>query len=164
MAGEEDISCSTSCHPRVTRTVTSCILCLQGNPNLGVEIPVLQQSGAILDFVNVMSYDAGPIQKSGPYPGFDSRTAIEAYAKYVPKNKIALGIELGDQWGNFKTSLAEAKMYATYVQQNGFFGCMFWSYNRDVQSISGAPDLSFHSSVAAIVQSGAQGMFVHFVA
>lgn len=32
----------------------------EGNPNLGIDIPVLTSVGDLLDIVNVMAYDAGP--------------------------------------------------------------------------------------------------------
>jgi hypothetical protein len=92
--------------------------------NTGMCIAGLKTNGHQLDFINIMSYDAGPT--------YDPKRAFKTY-RDIFMGPILLGYEVGQQaWGGEILSIEEVIDYAKYVNgwdeaSNGVF-C--WAYQK----------------------------------
>jgi len=87
------------------------------------------QSGQYFDTANIMAYDAGT--DAGPLQ-LNFTTIMENFASYgnVPKSKISIGFEPGEQAGGGKWEGMDAdKAWATYAEQNGYLGAFVWAVN-----------------------------------
>jgi hypothetical protein len=95
----------------------------QGQYN-GVNYPPLKECVHMLDYVNIMSYDAGT--------SFD---AIEAFKSYrsIYSGPINLGIETGTQaWGGDIITDSEVKQWWEFLRKESSKNGLFvWSYQKD---------------------------------
>lgn len=87
----------------------------------GEMIPVLQQASGDLDWVNDMAYDAAQ--------NYNYQLSLNNYAKYVPKEKMVLGLTIGVQWGipSFTESMEEILSRAAWQKAQGFGGVFVWA-------------------------------------
>jgi chitinase len=95
-----------------------------GSAYTGIALAVLKNSAAssALDFINVMSYDAGPT--------YDPKQALAAYQHYF-KGKIAMGIEVPPEaWGGHVETTADIDALAGAVKQANGGGLMLWSIQK----------------------------------
>jgi hypothetical protein len=90
----------------------------------GLCIPGLQSKGNLLDFINIMSYDASPV--------FEPLVAFKAY-RTLFNGPINLGAEVSPEaWGGHVITLDEVSTYGVNAISdssinNGFF---VWSYQK----------------------------------
>lgn len=89
----------------------------------GMNRHTLQECGQLIDFVNVMAYDAGK--------EFDEQEAYKAYRKLY-KGPINLGFEIGVQgWGDGLLFAVEARENLNFIKnQNSQDGCFVWAYHK----------------------------------
>jgi chitinase len=95
-----------------------------GSAYTGIALAVLKNgaASAALDFINVMSYDAGPT--------YDPKVALAAYQHYF-KGKIAMGIEVPPEaWGGHVETTGEIDALAGAVMQARSGGLMLWSIQK----------------------------------
>lgn len=91
---------------------------------------VIQAAYPYFDYVSIMAYDN--------YVGYSYQQDISALeAMGVPPNKIVLGLMPGRDDTGKMTSVSDISAAASYVQQNGLKGIMFWDLNRDHENITG---------------------------
>lgn len=91
---------------------------------------VIQAAYPYFDYVSIMAYDN--------YVGYSYQQDINALQTLgVPPSKIVLGLMPGRDDTGKLTSLSDVSSAATYVQQNGLKGIMFWDLNRDHQNLTG---------------------------
>ena len=99
--------------------------CQPISQNTGMCIEGIQKSGNLLDWINIMSYDAGI--------NFDTLTAFKSYRKYF-KGPLMLGAEVPPEaWGGHIITLEEIGKYVNCIlddetQNNGLF---VWSYHKN---------------------------------
>lgn len=97
----------------------------QGNYN-ALNRTGLLDAGHLLDWINIMAYDAGP--------EFDPTEAFDAYAD-IYKGKIYLGLEVGQQaWGGALLTSEQVLKWSRYAFEHGG-GIFGWSWQK-----SGSPD------------------------
>lgn len=65
---------------------------VSGSVHCGEDVPVIQQSGNNLAWVNVMAYDAGEDYATSKY-----QIAMANFAKYISKSKLTLGLDIQAQ-------------------------------------------------------------------
>lgn len=119
--------------------------------NAGIDIKILKEAGHLLDYVNVMSYDA-----FDPSKHYNPIEAIEAYKSLMGSaDKVVLGLELGNQgWPeNTKTTTKDVQPWVEYAAKNGFGGVMFWTlvYDFGSQKRTNEADGAFLSLVSKIM-------------
>ncbi len=96
---------------------TGC-LAANGDTFRGMCIPGLQIQGAALDWINVMSYDAGK--------DFDVLNSYNSYKKYFTKI-VNIGFEVGKHgWGDGKLDLDQVVKACDYIASGD--GCFVWAY------------------------------------
>jgi len=96
------------------------------NPNCGMNILGLQQAGKCLDWINVMSYDAGPPS------AYDCVAAYTAYKMYYP-GAVYLGLEIGDQaWGGYRINNADVGKATKKAE-----GVVIWSLQKKADNAQG---------------------------
>ena len=90
----------------------------------GMCVQGLKSSGAKLDWINIMSYDASPV--------YNPLEAFDAYRSYF-KGPIMLGAEVPPEaWGGHILTLDEVKSYSNYtMKMDGFNGLFVWSYQKN---------------------------------
>jgi chitinase len=87
----------------------------------GMNIPGLQSNGNQVDWINLMSYDAGPT--------FSSTEAFDAYRTYY-SGPILVGFEIPPEaWGGHVTSLDEVTTISNYIKGKNS-GIFTWSYQK----------------------------------
>ncbi|KAI3429384.1 hypothetical protein D9Q98_005479 [Chlorella vulgaris] len=92
--------------------------------NTGMLINVLKNAGSQLDYVFVMSYDAGDANTTG----YNPVEAIQAYCSYHPCNRVLGGIQIPPEaWGGAETTVAEAEAFGLKMKQMGAGGVMMWA-------------------------------------
>jgi len=103
-----------------------------------------------VDWVNLMMYDAGPgtAFNGAQYFGMDEyNSVLEAGAKVLPKSKIVMGFEPGNQavegiWEGFDIDF----QVIDSMKSQGHGGVMFWALNEAESSQNaGTPASSQHS-------------------
>lgn len=100
----------------------------------GIDVDTLKKAGKLLDWVNVMSYDAFDLNIK---PRYNPIEAIKAYQALMGNeaNKVVLGIELGQHGSpreaNIRTSTKEVQPWIEYAAKNQFGGVMFWTLSFD---------------------------------
>lgn len=90
----------------------------------GMSIDAMTKQGANVDWINVMTYDAGP--------SFDPIGALECYAIYY-KGPLSMGMEVGTQaWGGalLKKDQADYWMKRT-VEKSKEYGVFVWAWQKD---------------------------------
>lgn len=92
-----------------------------GSIHCGEDISLLQSVGASFDWINLMAYDAGQEYANSLY-----QVALANYARYLPKSKILLGLDIQVQWPGFSESAEQLATKAAWQKQNGYAGAMFW--------------------------------------
>lgn len=92
-----------------------------GSIHCGEDIPFLQAAASLLDWVNVMAYDAGQEYANSTY-----KVALANYSQYLPKSKIILGLDLQQQWPGFLETPTQLAVKAAWQKQNGYAGGMLW--------------------------------------
>lgn len=102
----------------------------------GMCIHAMRNAGHLVDFINIMAYDAGPPSD------YDPRKAIDAYASLYG-GALYLGFLVGAPgWGGYILSMNDVVQNATFLKQKGSkHGAFLWSDNKqgtpsDVQVIS----------------------------
>ncbi|KDD71886.1 hypothetical protein H632_c4225p0, partial [Helicosporidium sp. ATCC 50920] len=97
--------------------------------NTGMAIQPLTRVGSDLDFISIMSYDAGPT--------YQSTVALDAYSSYF-SGSILVGMEVAPEaWGGHVISLSEVDTLCDYIKSKGTAGAMLWSAYK--QASSGTP-------------------------
>lgn len=96
---------------------------LPQSTNTGMNIAGLKENGHLLNFINIMSYDASPI--------YNPIEAFNAYRKYY-SGPLLLGAEVPPEaWGGHVITLQEVESYAKCVmndsKNNGIF---VWSLQK----------------------------------
>tara|TARA_R110000868_G_scaffold318028_1_gene578787 strand:+ start:2676 stop:3689 length:1014 start_codon:yes stop_codon:yes gene_type:complete len=117
---------STAADPSSCQTIDGPQCSYTGSTHSGEIIPVLQQAGADLDWVNNMAYDAGK--------NYKYQVSMENYASHLSPSKTVLGLSLDNQWaaeGDFLEDLADLEKKATWAKENGYAGSMVWSLGSD---------------------------------
>ncbi len=103
-----------------------------GSDYQGMNIASLQSQGLALDWINIMSYDAGPT--------YDMEKAYNAYQAIFQK-PIYLGLLVGQPgWGGYLTTEADVKKAIKLTGGRVFI----WAYQRD-----GTPSVSYIVSANA---------------
>jgi chitinase len=96
------------------------------SPNTGMCVPGLQQSGAMLDAIFGMFYDASN--------AFDPCVAFQAYRQLFHHGPIAMGVEVPPEaWGGHTVTIHKIESYAHHVLRedpNGLSGLMVWSHHK----------------------------------
>ncbi|STX28869.1 Glycosyl hydrolases family 18 [Legionella beliardensis] len=110
----------------------------------GEDIPLLQSTGHLFDWVNVMAYDAGQKYATSLY-----QIAMANYAKYLPKSKLLLGLDIQLQWPGFSETAEQLAAKALWQKQNGYGGAMFWGVN--VQN-NPTQELEFITAISAALR------------
>lgn len=97
---------------------------LNGDTFQGMSIDAMTKQGSHVDWINVMTYDAGP--------SFDPVGAMECYAIYY-KGPLLLGLEVGTQaWGGALLKKDQAEQWMKrVVQQNKEYGIFVWAWQKD---------------------------------
>lgn len=94
-----------------------------GSVHCGEAVPILQQAGKSLAWVNVMAYDAGEQYAKHRY-----KEAMANYAKYIGKHRAYLGLDLQPQWGVAKPETPDQlASKAKWAVHEGYGGIMFWA-------------------------------------
>jgi chitinase len=95
----------------------------------GMNIHAMINAGSMVDWINVMCYDAGT--------SFDSRGAISAYRIYY-KGPLVLGFEVGNQaWGGARLQIDEVKRNCEWIKnENLKNGVFLWSWQKGNDGIS----------------------------
>jgi hypothetical protein len=104
---------------------------LPTSPNNGMCIEGIQNNGHLLDWINIMSYDAGN--------SYEPLTAFKAYRKYF-SGPLMLGFEVPPEaWGGHSTTLEEVEKYVNCIldDEGNNNGVFIWSYKK-----SGKPSCS----------------------
>jgi hypothetical protein len=103
-----------------------------GDPYKGMDIDALVNCGGQIDWVNIMSYDAGS--------QFDPLGAFTCYRIYY-KGPLLLGFEPGKQsWGDKVIQMKDVDDMCNWVKADGDKnGVFIWSNRKDT---SGSPSLS----------------------
>jgi len=98
-----------------------------GDNYKGMNRHTLHECGYMIDFVNVMAYDAGK--------DFDEQEAHKAYRKLY-KGPINLGFQVGKQgWGYATLRETELRQNLNFIKnQNSFDGCFLWAYHKPAAS------------------------------
>jgi chitinase len=98
---------------------------LPKSQNTGMCIEGIQKSGHLLDWVNIMSYDAGNT--------YDPLTAFRAYRKYF-SGPLMLGVEVPPEaWGGHMITLDDIEKYVNCIlddEQNNN-GIFVWSCKKN---------------------------------
>jgi len=92
--------------------------------NTGMSIKGLKSNGSQLDWINIMSYDAGPT--------YDPLVAFSAYRSYY-NGPLMLGCEVPPEaWGGHILNLEEVKTYCKHVSSDSVSsnGIFVWSYQK----------------------------------
>lgn len=90
-----------------------------GDHYRGMNIEGLKSKGALLDWVNIMAYDAGK--------EFNVIQCYESFKKYFPK-PVAVGFQVGKQgWGDALLTLADVEKVCRYIAVKDD-GCFVWAY------------------------------------
>ena len=113
---------STAADPASCQTTPGPDCSFVGSAHSGEMTNVLTEAGQDLDWVNDMAYDAGP---NYPY-----QISLNNIAKYIPQNKVVLGLDFEKQWGpkgDFIETLNELVNRATWSKSNNFGGNMVWA-------------------------------------
>jgi chitinase len=88
----------------------------------GVSVNMLKSVGNLLDWIHIMSYDAGN--------SFNPETAFWAY-KSLFSGKITIGIEIPPEaWGGHVYTMSQVGRLGDFVNNNGGSGLMVWSLHQ----------------------------------
>ena len=95
-----------------------------GDTYQGMCIHAMINQGGNVDWINIMSYDAGP--------SFDPIGALECYRIYY-RGPLLIGFEIGDQaWGGYKITLRDVVNWCSRTfresKENGAF---IWALHKD---------------------------------
>jgi chitinase len=106
-----------------------------GDTFRGMNIDGLKSHGYMLDFVNIMAYDAGST--------FSVIQCYESFKKYFPRT-INLGFQVGKQgWGDALLTIPDVEKACRYIAVKGD-GCFVWAYFK-----TGPPSASEVCQVAS---------------
>ena len=113
-----------------------------GDTYKGMNIHAMVNAGHLVDWINVMCYDAGT--------SYDPIGAISSYRIYY-KGPLMLGFEVGNQaWGNAILKQNDVVKNCTWMRnENILNGVFLWSWQKgnDGKSISGAEVLGISGSI-----------------
>ena len=99
-----------------------------GDTFKGMNIAGLESNGSMLNWINIMAYDAGS--------NYDPCGAYDCYRIYF-KGQILVGFELGKQgWGNDLLTIDKVKRVCTYLKNDD--GVFVWGWGSDS---TGTPNL-----------------------
>ena len=103
-----------------------------GDTYKGMSIDAMNKAGGLIDWINVMSYDAGS--------DFDPLGAFTCYRIYY-KGALLLGFEPGKQsWGDKVETITDVTARCNWVKKDGGVnGIFIWSNMKDT---TGSPSLS----------------------
>ena len=91
----------------------------------------------IVDWVNIMQYDVPPSDLNSPdRMDLDTyQTVLDAFSKYVDKDKLVMGFEPGHQAaGGLWEGCEMDTQVIDYVQEKSYGGVMFWAVNEHANS------------------------------
>jgi hypothetical protein len=113
-----------------------------GDTYKGSAIHAMTNANAIIDWINIMAYDAGS--------AFDPLGAFDCYKLYYG-GALYLGFQPGTQsWGGHLTTEAEVKKHTKYVKDAGEkHGIFVWCYGK-----TGTPNASQIMSMAFDILKG----------
>lgn len=102
----------------------------------GMNVQGLKSNGSQLDWINIMSYDAGV--------GYSAIEACKRYQK-IYTGKIYLGLQVGKQgWGDALLSWPDVVSSVNYVSGlNG--GIFIWSYQKDHGSTPSVSEILYYA-------------------
>ena len=114
-----------------------------GDGYQGMCIKGIVAKGHLLDAINIMAYDAGPITSFDPLISYTSYRTIY-------KGALLLGFELGPQaWGGYITTLDDVKKACNWVQKDRLAGnqggIFIWCFHKNP---AGSPDLNMTITTA----------------
>jgi chitinase len=95
-----------------------------GDQFQGMSIDAMTKQGGNVDWINIMTYDAGPM--------FDPIGALECYAIYY-KGPLCIGFEVGTQaWGGALLRRDQATLWMKKTMERGKdYGMFVWSWQKD---------------------------------
>ncbi|KAL4447576.1 hypothetical protein ABPG75_004795 [Micractinium tetrahymenae] len=98
----------------------------------GMSLNVLRAAGRLLDYVFVMSYDAGDKQSPPGNPtGFNAKEAISAYCTHFPCSRVLAGVQVPpESLGGARISVPEAEDLGGWAARRGAGGLMLWSLTK----------------------------------
>jgi len=114
------------------------------NHTKGMDIPVLSKIGDLLDWVNVMSYDAFDPSIRPPYNPTQAIAAFKDLLGNRP-DKVLLGILIGKHsWPqNVLTTTKQVEGWMDYTIKQKYRGFMFWMLQKDTHQETGELTGSF---------------------
>ena len=94
-----------------------------GDTYKGMSIDAMNNAGDMVDWINIMTYDAGP--------SFDPLGALDCYRIYY-KGPLNIGFEVGVQsWGGYLLTSGDVVRMATYAKKNDSRnGVFIWSLGK----------------------------------
>jgi hypothetical protein len=113
-----------------------------GDTYKGMNIHAMANAGYLVDWINVMCYDAGTT--------YDPIGAIASYRIYY-KGPLMLGFEVGNHaWGNALLTQSEVIKNCTWMKnENSMNGIFLWSWQKgnDGKTITGGEVLDISGSI-----------------
>lgn len=120
--------------------------------NKGIDIKVLSEIGELLDWVNVMSYDAFD---PGIKPAYNPTEAIAAFKDLLGNrpDKVLLGVLIGKHsWPSGTiTPSSQVRPWVEFAIKNNYRGVMHWVLQRDIARETGEAPGVFTEMVATLV-------------
>ncbi|KAL6778536.1 hypothetical protein ACKKBF_B40175 [Auxenochlorella protothecoides x Auxenochlorella symbiontica] len=105
-----------------------------GSPQTGLSINMLKATGCALDFIHVMSYDAGP--------NFPYRDAYQAYRSFYP-GRILLGMEVAPEaFGGNVLTIDTVYDLGNTVKELGGAGLFLFSFTKRSEGGATANEIS----------------------
>lgn len=111
----------------------------QGDPFMGMNIAAMKAVGNLVDWVNIMTYDAGPT--------YNPCNALDNYRLYY-KGPLNVGYEIGEQaWGGYLITVSDVSKWALYYRKENIKnGCFVWRLGKqgnpsDVEVLKIAKDI-----------------------
>lgn len=96
---------------------------VKGSDFQGMNIHAMTQQGSNVDWINIMTYDAGPT--------YDPIGAYDSYRLYY-RGPLNIGFEIGTQgWGGYLLTKDDVARMATHVKEDGDQnGAFIWALNK----------------------------------
>jgi len=112
----------------------------QGSMYAGMDAPGIMTAGSMLDWINVMSYDAGPT--------YDGVRAYKAY-RNIYNGPIHLGLEVGvPGWGGYMLNKTTVQNFCNTVNGDNIKGGVFiWALQKQASDVSVADCISIANGI-----------------
>ena len=96
-----------------------------GSPYKGANAPAIKTKGHLLDFINIMSYDANEYETA-----FNPLDSFNAY-RDIYKGPLLLGFQPPPEgWGSGKITHALVNKYTNAIVSDNNSGVFVWAYNK----------------------------------